>query len=153
MAKDSGRRGREASVMRIRSLFAAAVLAGATVVSGTTAAHALQFQFEPSGDGNAKVWNIAVYNNGHYAGSANWNGDPRGATPGDALAAYDNLADGYGIVARLSTGREASTLGHTAGYFTGWVTGNLPEGHHYQMWVSIQKGTTSISSDPITVTS
>lgn len=136
--------------MRIRSLLAATVLAGATVVSGATAAHALQFT--PSGDSSAKVWTIDVYNNGHYAGSANWNGDPRGSTPGDALLAYDSLADGYGIVAHLSTGRTASTLGHTAGYSSGWVTGDLPEGNHYDMWVSIQKGTSSVSSAKVTVT-
>ncbi len=64
---------------------------------------------------------------------------------GDTLIAYDGLPDSYGIVAHLSTGRVASTAGHDANY-TDEVSGNLPEGNPYTMWVCVVKGSFSTCS-------
>lgn len=79
------------------------------------------------------------------AGEAIWSQNPHGSDPGDALMAYDGLADSLGIHAYLSDGRMASTAGHGAGYYSKWVTGNLPEGHWYTMTVCTEKGGVDIS--------
>ncbi len=76
---------------------------------------------------------------GEYAGYALWSRDPCGSDPGDALAAGDVLADGYGINAYLSTGRSATTAGHASPYQSPWVTGDLPEDNTYVMNVCIEK--------------
>ncbi|MFE2925734.1 hypothetical protein [Streptomyces goshikiensis] len=74
------------------------------------------------------------------AGEAIWSQDPQGSDPGDALMAYDGLADGLGIHAYLSDGRKASTAGHASPYYSKWVTGNLTEDHWYTMTVCTEKG-------------
>ncbi|MEW2490647.1 hypothetical protein [Streptomyces sp. NPDC048411] len=79
------------------------------------------------------------------AGEAIWSQDPYNGDPGDALMAYDGLADGLGIHAYLSDGRMASTAGHSSPYYSGWVTGDLPEDHWYTMKVCTEKGGSNIS--------
>ncbi|MFD3540408.1 hypothetical protein ACFWUQ_13030 [Streptomyces sp. NPDC058662] len=84
---------------------------------------------------------ISVRNNswGETAGYASWRQDPDGSLPGDALTASDTLPDGYGIEARLSTGRVASTRGQDSPY-TVTKTGDLPEGNSYTMRLCVVKG-------------
>lgn len=96
--------------------------------------------------------------NGVYAGLALWSKDPGGdangdgvSDPGDALIAFDAAADGYGVEARLSTGRIASTAGHASPYWSAWETGNLPEGNAYTMKVCVVKGDWESCSPPRTV--
>lgn len=95
---------------------------------------------------------------GVYAGSAIWSQDPGGdingdgkEDPGDALIAYDALADGMGIEARLDTGRIASTRGHGSPYWSPWKTGNLGEGTAHRMKVCLVKGDWESCSDWYTV--
>jgi len=133
--------------MRIRSLFAAAVLAGATVVSGATAAHAEDtFTYRYGTD------YIRLYHNGTFAGQVEWNPDPDDSGPGDTLYAYDPAADGWGVEAHLSTGRVASTRGHPSPYWA-QKSGNLPEDHNYKMWLKFVKGTKYVESPSLPVTS
>ncbi|WP_225830909.1 hypothetical protein [Streptomyces sp. NK08204] len=79
------------------------------------------------------------------AGEAIWSQDPANGDPGDALRAYDGLADGLGIHAYLSDGRMASTAGHASPYYSPWVTGDLPEGNWYRMTVCTEKSGVDIS--------
>ncbi len=81
-----------------------------------------------------------AYLNGVEVGYALWSRDPCGSDPGDALKAGDEYADGYGIHAYLSTGRMASTAGHSSPYESPWVTGNLPEDTAYGMNACLEKG-------------
>ncbi|HEY9292883.1 MAG TPA: hypothetical protein VIP98_16510 [Microlunatus sp.] len=61
--------------------------------------------------------------------------DPEGPYPGDAIAACDTLADGWGIEVQLDvnpgsswhTDRLASTGGHPSGYCTKWLSKNIKE--------------------------
>ncbi|MFM9444514.1 hypothetical protein [Streptomyces acidiscabies] len=95
---------------------------------------------------------IDVYNDGDYAGTAQWAADPGdfGSSTGDTLIASDQLADGYGIEAHLSDGRTATTRGHSAGY-TDTTTGNLDEGANRKLWVCYVQDTYSKCSDKIDV--
>ncbi|WEH15004.1 hypothetical protein [Streptomyces sp. VNUA24] len=89
----------------------AVATATATVVGGAgtaTAADSFGFGYSTNSSGDAV---ISVRNNtwGESAGNATRQKDPRGGEPGDALSAYDVLADGYGVEAHLGTGRAAAT--------------------------------------------
>lgn len=106
---------------------------------------------------SATTWALSV--NGAYAGEMVWNANPGGdwdgngsTDPGDAIGAYDGASDGYGVKAILSTGRTATTKGHTAPYWTGWKTGNLPENHGYTLKGCVFKGSTQ-GCDTVSVTS
>lgn len=99
---------------------------GAASAAPSVTYHALKY------DGDKSV-HLLLYANGKYAGDVTWNADPDGVNPGDALYASDDAADGYGIIGWVndvnwSSVREASTMGHASPYFSGWKTGNLPEG-------------------------
>ncbi|MFJ7779841.1 hypothetical protein [Streptomyces yangpuensis] len=78
---------------------------------------------------------------GHDMGFVRWNADPQPAPdiPGDSLIAKDISPDGWAVEAELSTGRIASTRGHKAIYMK-VVSGNLPEGHPYQLRGCVVKG-------------
>ncbi|MGW6606056.1 hypothetical protein [Streptomyces sp. NPDC055036] len=89
---------------------------------------------------HATLYTINSDGSQSVAGQAIWSKDPTGSDPGDALRATDMHADGYGIVAHLSTGRKASTAGHNSPYKSPWVTGNLTEGNSYQMWACFISG-------------
>lgn len=77
-------------------------------------------------------------------GYGEWNADPSGSTPGDAIRACDTSADGDGIKVSLDIDRDtiedrwASTAGHTAGYCSPWASGNIGEGT--TVWVTVWKG-------------
>jgi hypothetical protein len=93
-----------------------------------------------------------LYWNGAYRGAVVWSQDPDGwGTPGDAMFARDDSADGKGVWGRLSTGRVASTRGHSAPYTTNWKTGNLREGRAYGMTVCLVRGDWSACDGPFTV--
>lgn len=72
-------------------------------------------------------------------GYGEWQANPSGSIPGDAIRACDTKADGYGVIAKLSEDydifRTASTSGHNAGYCTGWKSGDLPEDHRYLLQI------------------
>ncbi|MER6812025.1 hypothetical protein ABT299_22385 [Spirillospora sp. NPDC000708] len=139
---------------RLGALFAATTLfATGTIVASATAANAATFTYSCEVYNSAtKAKIIRVYNGGKYAGYAMWNGDPSGSWPGDALRAYDGLADGWGVVANLSTGRTATTVGHNAPYYSPWATGDLTEGNHYDMYVQMKNGDLVASSGNCLVT-
>ncbi|MGW0393854.1 hypothetical protein ACWDYJ_23730 [Streptomyces sp. NPDC003042] len=120
-------------------LAATAVFTGTALTMGaSTASAAPTFTFYATPDGG-KDFTIRVYNNGKLAGGGYWTADPiAGIQTGDTLVAWDGLADGYGITAHLSTGRVASTRGSNAPAHEA-VTGNLPEGNAYNMWVCVVK--------------
>lgn len=132
--------------MRIRMagfVAAVAVLTGGALVTGAgvadAAAPAPQVRVVHAASGN--YWDVVIYNgNGQETGMGQWSQDPQDGNPGDALRAYDALADGYGIHAYLSDGRMASTAGHSSPYWSPWVTGNLPEGNWYTLTVCTEKG-------------
>lgn len=139
---------------RLGALAASLAVATATVVGGAgTAAAADSFSFGYSTNSSGYAV-ISVRNNtwGESAGNATWQKDPGGGEPGDALSAYDVLADGYGIEAHLSTGRVATTRGHASPY-TVTVTGDLPEDTGYTMWVCVVKGDFSKCSERYAVSS
>jgi hypothetical protein len=73
------------------------------------------------------------------AGYAEWNADPDGNTPGDAIRACDTESDGWDVKAVLqladSSLRTASTAGHTNGYCTSWKTGDLREDDKFLLTV------------------
>ncbi|WP_369036152.1 hypothetical protein [Streptomyces adonidis] len=130
----------------LTSVFALA--AGLVAVGATPAAAEDAFSFGGLSIPSAKSYQITVENEtrGVQSGYAMWQGD------GDTLTARDGLADGYGIVAHLSTGRVASTAGQTSP-ITVNVTGDLPENVTYKMWVCVVKGSWSKCSSKIDVKS
>jgi|tagenome__1003787_1003787.scaffolds.fasta_scaffold20976185_4 hypothetical protein len=91
-------------------------------------------------DGCAYYYDNFYWDDGSWAGYAEWSQDPCGGDPGDALSATDELADGYGINAHLSTGRVATTAGHSSPYTSKWKTGDLTEDKTYLMWTCVEKG-------------
>jgi hypothetical protein len=94
------------------------------------------------------------YESGHLIGWGLWSKDPAEGEPGDSLRATDDYQDGKGIVAHLSTGRTASTAGHTYPYTTEWVHGDLPENHTYYIWAcTVKAGDEGPCTDPIKVSS
>lgn len=130
------------------ALAAASVLTAGITVLGGGAAHASKNDFTTKCKylSDTKEWEAIAYNtDGNYVGLALFDQDPMYGHPGDALYATDAYADGWGVIAHLSTGRTASTVGHSAGYTTPAVTGNLPEGHTYSMWVEMEKDGTYIA--------
>ncbi|WP_416973727.1 hypothetical protein [Streptomyces sp. 4F14] len=93
-----------------------------------------------------------LYLDGIYAGQVWWSQDPGGdldgdgnSDPGDALIAYDNVTDGYGIEATLRTSdsHKVTTRGHGAPYWSPWGTGDLTETHTYYGDACVVKGTFS----------
>ncbi|MFC8587719.1 hypothetical protein ACFUGD_24680 [Streptomyces sp. NPDC057217] len=129
----------------------ALLLAATTVVAGSTpAAAADSFSFEYVETNWGYVINVVNNNWRDAAGRAVWTRDPSASQPGDALSVNDELPDGYGIEAHLSTGRVASTRGHNAPY-SKTVTGNLPEDQRYSMWVCAVKGSFSKCSSKVNV--
>ncbi|OIK01398.1 hypothetical protein [Streptomyces colonosanans] len=134
---------------RIATLIAStALLVGGTVTMGAgTAAADPNFTFKYSGTTSNGSFTVAVYNNGTYAGLAEWNADPVSGHPGDAMRAGDVLSDGWYVKAiLLSPYRLATTQGHPATYLTPWKTGDLPEGQKVEMRVAISNGTTTYLS-------
>ncbi|MFE7765176.1 hypothetical protein [Streptomyces sp. NPDC057438] len=91
-----------------------------------------------------------LYADGDYAGYVNWNANPVGTDPGDALRAKDDAADGWGVKGTVTdTGwiiREASTQGHTSPYTTPWQTGNLDEDRRLYLDVCLVKGSERVCS-------
>ncbi|MGW1891563.1 hypothetical protein ACWCP6_15085 [Streptomyces sp. NPDC002004] len=120
----------------ITFLTTSALLAGASLTFGANNAAAADFTFE-----KGKLWDdgsftVVAYNNGKYAGLAEWNADPGVDAPGDALRAVDPLADGWGVEAHLlDPSRVASTRGHDARYISPWKSGDIPEGT--KVWVRL----------------
>ncbi|MGW0435211.1 hypothetical protein ACWDV4_22070 [Micromonospora sp. NPDC003197] len=136
---------------RLTACAIALTSAAGTLLVGSSPAQAapsFSFHYSPSPNG----YNIWINNNdrGLPAGSGRWLQDPDGPYPGDALVADDQLADGYGVEAHLSTGRIATTRGHSAPY-THYKTGNLPEGNKYYMYVCVVKGDYSNCSNSVAV--
>ncbi len=114
--------------------------------------------FQVSGGLRDGWHNVDATINGAYAGQGWWSADPGGdingdgrADPGDALSATDEVADGWGVEAHLSTGRVASTRGHSSPYWSPWVTGNLPEDTYYLMWVCVVRGSAQQCSASVEV--
>ncbi|WP_433544530.1 hypothetical protein ACQPZG_05025 (plasmid) [Streptomyces sp. CA-294286] len=127
------------------------MLAATTVVaSSPPAAAADSFSFEYVQTDWGYVINVVNNNWRDTAGRAVWTQDPSGSQPGDALSVNDELPDGYGIEAHLSTGRIATTRGHKSPYST-TVTGNLPEDQRYSMRVCAVKGSFSKCSSKVSV--
>lgn len=123
----------------VASLAAASLLtAVATMLGSGPASAATDFYTVCKHLTETNEWEAIAYDqDDHYVGLALFDSDPMYGSPGDALYATDSRSDGWGVVAHLSTGRTASTLGHTAGYQAGPVTGDLPEDHKYGLWVEM----------------
>ncbi|MEU2774164.1 hypothetical protein ABZ646_14790 [Streptomyces sp. NPDC007162] len=100
---------------------------------------------------SAGGWTYGAYEGGGYGV---WNYDPGpdpigyGDAPGDAIAACDTAADGWGIEVRLDIGRDGdidrtvSTRGNNSPYCSGYATGNIPEGTPVRVWVVKVSGST-----------
>ncbi|MGW1030108.1 hypothetical protein ACWD4J_41755 [Streptomyces sp. NPDC002577] len=129
-------------------LAATAVTVGVTFGAGAgTAAAAPKLTYTTSTyqDGNSVV--IYLYADGDYAGYVNWNADPVGDDPGDALRAHDGGADGWGVKGTILSAlvyREASTQGHASPYTTPWQTGNIDEGYRMLLDACLVKGSDSV---------
>jgi hypothetical protein len=124
---------------RLTALSAATLLAAGTLITSATTASAASYSATCSlTDSAHKSITMRIYDSSiREVGQVEWNGDPNGSIPGDAMRAYDGRADGWGVEAHLSTGRIASTRGHEYGYWSTWATGDLPEDHDYaiEVWM------------------
>jgi hypothetical protein len=144
---------------RLGASAAAGLMLAAMGVAGATTASATTYVFHFECDKyvtTAGTWEYVVTaldQNGTYVGEADFNADPADGMPGDALRAVDGFPDGYGVIAHLSTGRTASTRGHSSPYTTPWATGNLPENTHYTIWAEMVKGDEGTVSQSCSVTS
>lgn len=110
--------------------------------------------------GSTGIWNVSYPGKESYRGKIFWNADPGRdldgngrPDPGDSIAALDGYGDGWGVKAVLSTGRVATTKGHSAPYWSGWATGNLPENRTYTLKGCVFKGSTEHCSAGVKVTS
>ncbi|GAA1701849.1 hypothetical protein GCM10009745_56270 [Kribbella yunnanensis] len=106
-----------------------------------------------TGVANAASFSYGAYEGGGYG---LWQQDPGddprpfhgGTAPGDAIAACDIEADGWGIEVRLDIRRDGdidrvvSTRGHAAEYCSGWASGDLSEGTPVRVWVVKVNGNT-----------
>ncbi|MGC4940353.1 hypothetical protein [Kribbella sp. DT2] len=96
------------------------------------------------------VANAASFSYGAYEGGGwgNWQQDPDGDIPGDAISACDVTADGWGIEVRLDIDRDGdidrriSTRGHHSPYCSGWASGDLREGTPVRVYVVKVNGST-----------
>lgn len=136
---------------RIASLLAATAMAvGVSFGAGAaTAAAAPRLTVQTSWYQDGKSVVAYLYADGKYAGYVNWNADPVfGGTPGDALRAHDDTADGWGVKGIVSEPgwivREASTQGHSSPYTTPWQTGDLTENQHLSLDVCLVKGSEKV---------
>lgn len=129
-------------------LAATAVAVGASFGSGAGSASAaprLTTTTSTYQNGDSVV--IYLYADGDYAGYVNWNADPTGDAPGDALRAHDGGADGWGVKGTVMdawTYRVASTQGHSSPYTTPWQTGDLTEGTRLLLDACLVKGTEKV---------
>lgn len=118
---------------------AAVVLGGVTLVTGM--------------QGQAMAASTVTIS--HPGGYGQWNPDPSGSIPGDAIRACDNAADGWGIEVWLDINRNgtidriASTRGHDSPYCSSWASGNIAEGTPVDVYVLRRKGDTV--EEPFTV--
>ncbi|WP_326661812.1 hypothetical protein [Streptomyces sp. NBC_00385] len=85
-------------------------------------------------------------------GYAQWNPNPSGSTPGDAMRACDNSADGYGVTAKLMNSdyvwiRTVTTAGHSANYCTPWKGGDLDEDDRFLVYTFRTKGGEEVMID------
>ncbi|MEV0154342.1 hypothetical protein AB0H57_11470 [Micromonospora sp. NPDC050686] len=87
---------------------------------------------------------------GETVGTAEFRADPMDGSPGDALGACDELADGLGVEIRMDIGsssgfyqtdRIASTRGRNSPTCTGWVTGDIAENTPVALKVCLVSGT------------
>ncbi|MBM4826501.1 MULTISPECIES: hypothetical protein [Streptomyces] len=135
---------------RIAALLAAtAVMGGVSLGTGAgTASAAPRLTYQSSWYQSGQSVVVYLYADGKYAGYVNWNADPVGTDPGDALRANDDAADGWGVKGMVSAPgwliREASTQGHPSPYTTPWQTGNLTEGNKYDLDVCLVKGSEQV---------
>ncbi|MFD7446962.1 hypothetical protein [Streptomyces sp. NPDC059909] len=81
---------------RIATLLAAtAVMVGVSLGTGAgTAAAAPRLTYQSSWYQSGKSVVVYLYADGNYAGYVNWNADPVGNDPGDALRANDDAPTG-----------------------------------------------------------
>ncbi|MFC8260705.1 hypothetical protein ACFUNF_24600 [Streptomyces sp. NPDC057291] len=122
---------------------------GVVTTAATPAAAAPTFTIDDSGLLSNGSRRLVVYTDGYMSGDIDWNADPLGSTPGDALRARDLGADGWGVVAHASMpgeNRTASTQGHSSPYSTNWITGDLVEGTWVQLQMCMVKGEDSYCS-------
>ncbi|MCT4355008.1 hypothetical protein M5362_17910 [Streptomyces sp. Je 1-79] len=143
---------------RIATLLAAtAVTVGATLGTGAgTAAAAPRLTVQTSWYQDTHSVVAYLYADGKYAGYVNWNADPVGTDPGDALRANDDAADGWGVKGIITNAwvyREASTQGHSSPYTTSWKTGDLDEGQRLSLDVCLVKGSEQVCSRGLPVRS
>lgn len=138
---------------RLGAFVGAAALAVGFLAMGASPASAedgFSFVYWPQA-GDDYYIGVTNTTEGAVAGYGWWQSDPSAEISGDTIVAHDNLADGYGIVTHLSTGRVASTAGYPSPY-TAQASGNLTEGNTYTMWVCAVKGSWSTCSNHISVT-
>lgn len=135
---------------RIGAVLAATLLAGGTIAVPTPA-NAASFTFSKLTHG--AMVEVYIYKDGKDAGIVRWYGDPMWGHGGDTLCVSDTGADGWGIEARLSTGRTVSTRGYPAGTDK-CKSGDLPEDTKYTMHgLAVRSGYTTQWSPAYTVTS
>ncbi|MFE4577459.1 hypothetical protein [Streptomyces chartreusis] len=137
---------------RLGALGTTAALMAGVMVAGASPASAVvvhdNFSFGGLSAPGLKTWSISVQNvtKGKSAGNGMWEGN------GDRLTAYDGLADGYAIVAYLSTGRTASTVGQSSPV-TVTKTGDLRENQTYKLQVCVVKDAFKRCSNEVNVKS
>ena len=127
-------------------LAASALFVGGSVTLGATNAAAADWTFKKSAVSSNGSFTIAAYKSGTYAGVMVWNADPSGSIPGDAFQVVDRLGDGWGMEASMihpTTGRVATTRGHSAVYFSPWNSGNLTEGTDVYIQLCAVQGTSA----------
>lgn len=144
--------------MRTSRIAVSLAAAAVTVLTGTGAASAhsgsdnAALTASVTADGNFTY--ADVYRSGNLIGWGIWSQDPTNGIPGDAMQAFDNYADGRGIVAHLSTGRTVSTAGHPKGYATEWKGGDLTEDQTYYFWAcSVKDDVEEDCTNPVKVSS
>lgn len=144
--------------MNIRNLLGgllvSTLVTGATLVAGATTAGAAGYSLTcalTDSAHNSKL--IRIYDsNVNEVGQVEWNGDSVNGDPGDAFRVYDGKGDGWGLEAHLSTGRTATTVGHTSPYWSPWATGDLPENTDYSIWVVMRNGSAAVTTNKCLVT-
>ncbi|MGW4466866.1 hypothetical protein [Micromonospora sp. NPDC004704] len=95
---------------------------------------------------------VTIYNGlGQTVGNGEFRADPMDGSPGDAIGACDNRADGLGVEIRMDIGsssgfqqtdRIASTRGQNSPTCTGWATGDIAENTSVALKICLVQGST-----------
>ncbi|MEV7229840.1 hypothetical protein AB0M79_22920 [Polymorphospora sp. NPDC051019] len=147
----------------MRALLAACVAALMVLVVQSPAhaalpdGHDLYVQFELRGADWSESYDAYLTITNAVTNDVGWgdfNSDPLGGIPGDAIRACDRHADGWGVEmqmdinpgASFQVDRIATTQGHNSPYCSGWQSGNIAENTLVALRVCMVKGTSKYCS-------